>query len=123
VSNTVKYQPLFDRMLVRVLTAGDRTKGGLFIPGMALDNTPWQRGEVVAVGHGRLMAGGEVVPMVVKEGDIVVFFRSQSSGEQLIFPADDEELLCIRESNVLAVVTGLMRDTGLVAVDGARLVQ
>lgn len=120
----IKYTPLYDRLLVRVLDAGDRTKGGLYIPSMALDNTPWMRGEVIAVGNGRLMSDGSQVPLTVKPGDVVVFFRSQSSGEQLVFPTDDDgELLCIREPNVLAVVSGLGRATGIVAVDGAEYVQ
>lgn len=124
MSAGITYQPLFDRMLVRPLDSGNTTRSGLYIPDMALDNTPWKRAEVIAVGHGRLMADGSVVPMTVKPGDVVVFFRSAASGEQLVFPAEDgEELLCIREANVLAIVHGLARDTGLVAVDGARLVQ
>ncbi len=116
----VTYQPLFDRMLVRVLAAGDRTKGGLFIPSVALDGTPWMRAEVVAQGHGRLMGDGTVVPMTTKVGDVVVFFRTQSSGEQLVVPVEDEELLCIRESNVLAIVHGLDRDTGILTPEGGR---
>lgn len=118
---SVKYVPLYDRLLVRVLDAGDRTKGGLFIPNMALDNTPWMRGEVIATGGGRLMADGNVVPLTVKPGDVVVFFRSQAGGEQLVFPSDDDgELLCIREPNILAILHGLDVDTGIVTPEGGR---
>jgi len=113
-------QPLFDRMLVRVLASGDRTRGGLFIPSMATDNTPWMRAEVVAQGNGRLMGDGTVVPMTTKVGDVVLFFRTQSSGEQLVVPMDDEELLCIRESNILGIVHGLDRDTGILTPEGGR---
>jgi chaperonin GroES len=120
----IKYEPLYDRLLIRVLDPGATTKSGLFIPSMAIDNTPWMRGEVVAVGHGRLMADGSTVAPRVKVGDVVIFFRSQAGGEQLVFPTDDDgELLCIREPNVLAIVTGLAHDTGLVTPDGMRLVQ
>ena len=77
------------------------------------------RALVVRDGVEKRIASSEVVP-----GDVVVFFRSQSSGEQLVFPTDDDgELLCIREPNVLAVVSGLGRATGIVAVDGAEYVQ
>lgn len=120
---SVTVEPLFDRMLVRVLAAGDRTKGGLFIPSMAVDNTPWMRGEVIAAGPGRLMADGSVCPMTAKVGDVVLFFRSQSSGEQLVVPAfdgDGDELLCIRESNCLGIVRGLDRDTGILTPEGGR---
>lgn len=115
----MKYQPLYDRLLVRVLSTGDRTRGGLYIPSMAMDNTPWMRGEVIAAGHGRLLPDGSTVPLLVKEGDTVCFFRSQSSGEQLVVPGeDDEELLVVREPNVLAILHDLPRSTGLLNVDG-----
>lgn len=120
----MRYQPLYDRVLVRVLSAGNRTRGGLYVPDMAIDGTPWMRGEIVAVGHGRLMANGEVIPLQVKEGQTVVFFRSQSSGEQLVVPGEDgEDLLVVREPNILAVLHDLPRSTGLVSVDGAELLQ
>lgn len=116
----MRYEPLYDRMLVRVLAAGNRTRGGLYVPDMAIDGTPWMRGEIVAAGHGRLMADGKTVPLSVKVGDIVVFFRSQNGGEQLVFPSEDgEELLCIREPNVLAILHDLPRSTGLLLVDGS----
>lgn len=123
MSDEIKYQPLYDRMLVRVLDAGAKTKGGLYVPSMALDNTPWMRAEVVAIGAGRLMADGNVVPLTCKVGDVVVFFRSQAGGEQLVFPSDDEELLCIREPNVLAIVSGLARSTGILTPEGGEFVQ
>ena len=118
----MKYDCLYDRLLVRVLDANDRTKGGLWIPEMAIDGTPWQRGEVVAVGHGRLLAGGDVIPLRVSVGDVVIFFRSMSAGEQLVFPSDDGELLCIREPNILCILRDLEKASSLVDVDGKAIV-
>lgn len=115
----MRYQPLYDRLLVRVLEQGNRTRGGLYMPSMSMDNTPWLRGEVVAAGHGRIQAEGHTVPLQVKEGDVVVFFRSQSSGEQLVVPDDDgADLLVIREPHVLAILHDLPRSTGLLGSDG-----
>lgn len=119
----MKYEMLYDRLLVRVLEARDRTKGGIIIPEMAIDGTPWMRGEVVAVGHGRLMTNGETVPLRVKAGDLVIFFRSMSAGEQMVFPVDDgEELLCIREPNILTILRDLETASGLVGTDGRVIV-
>lgn len=110
---------LYDRLLVRVLEAREPTRGGIIIPQMAIDGTPWMRGEVVAVGHGRLMTNGETVPLRVKVGDVVIFFRSVSAGEQMVFPADDgEELLCIREPNILTILRDLEKASSLLSVDG-----
>jgi len=113
-------QPLFDRILVRPLKTGDRTKGGLYIPDAATEGTPWRRGEIVAMGAGLITAEGITLPMSVKVGDVVIFFRGGS--DQLVLPTDDEDLLCIREGHILGIVHGLDRDTGLVGDNGRPLV-
>jgi chaperonin GroES len=119
----VNLEPLYDRILVRPLDGATRTKGGLYVPQIAHDNTPWQRAEVVAVGHGRLTPDGTVVPLRVRVGDVVAFFRSAGSGEQLVFPGDGgEDLLVIREPNVLAIYRDLPRATGLLNPDGTEAV-
>lgn len=120
----MNYQMLYDRLLVRPLGASNRTRGGLVIPDMATDGTPWQKAEVVAVGHGRLMADGRTIPLQVEVGSIVLFFRSQSSGEQLVVPDEEgNDLLVIREPNVLAILRDLPRDTGILTPDGGTYVQ
>lgn len=120
----MKYDMLYDRLLIRPIDSGNRTRGGLFIPDMATDGTPWQKGEVVAVGHGRLMADGKTIPLQVKPGDVVLYFRSNSSGEQLVVPDEDgQDLLCIREPNVLCVLRDLPRDTGILTPEGGVFVQ
>lgn len=119
----MKYDMMYDRLLVKVLEAQERTASGLYIPAMAIDGTPWMRGEVKAIGHGRLMMGGETVPLRVAVGDVVVFFRSSTAGEQMIFPDDDgQELLCIREPNILCILRDLEATSMLVSAEGKHLV-
>ena len=116
----MKITPLYDRILVRVLDESDRTKGGLYVPQVARDNTPFLRGEVVAVGDGRITQAGNVVPLSVKAGDIIVFFRA-ANGEQLVFPTGDEDLLVIREPHVCGILTDLPRATGVLTADGREI--
>lgn len=120
---TAEIVPLYDRLLVRVLEEADRTSGGLIIPLLAAENTPYRRAEVIAAGHGRITPSGETVPLYVRDGDIIVFFRSQGSGEQLVFPAPSgEDLLVIREPHVMLVLRNLPRATGVLGADGREVV-
>lgn len=114
---------LYDRLLVRVIEGDATTKGGLIVPQLARDNTPYLRGEVLAVGHGRVTPNGDTVPLSVKDGDVVVFFRSANSGEQLVFPTPaGEELLIIREPHVCAIVRNLPRSSGVLDREGREVV-
>jgi chaperonin GroES len=123
VNNTMNVTMLYDRLLVRVIGSTNRTEGGLFIPDMALDNTPYLRAEVIEVGHGRITQNGDTVPLQVKVGDVIVFVRT--GNEQLIYPdADGKDLMIIRELHVAMVLRDLPRDVGVVDQDGnAVLVQ
>jgi chaperonin GroES len=102
--------PLYDRLIIRVLSQGERTSGGLYIPQTALDNTPFLFAEVVSAGHGRITNTGSVVPLKVKDGDTITFFRLANGGEQLVFPDPEDgskELMIIRESHVTTIVEGM----------------
>ena len=90
--------PLADRVVVRSLEDAERTRGGLFIPDSAKEKP--QRGEIVAVGPGRFDEGKRV-PMDVKVGDKVLY--GKYSGTEVTI--DGEQLLILRESDVLAIVT------------------
>lgn len=119
----MKYEMLGTRLLVKVLKSGERTTGGLWIPEMATDGTPWLKAEVLAVGTGRLTPHGQLVPLQVAVGDTVLFFRTSVGGEQLAVPLEDgAEGLCITENNVLCILRGLDKVTSLVAEDGRNLV-
>ena len=97
-ATAVKVGPLADRVVVRSLEESEQTRGGLFIPDSAKEKP--QQGEIVAVGPGRFDEGKRV-PMDVKVGDKVLY--GKYSGTEVTI--DGEELLILRESDVLAVLT------------------
>ena len=94
-SNTVT--PLADRVVVRALEETEQMRGGLFIPDTAKEK-PMQ-GEVIAVGPGRFEKDKRV-PMELKVGDKVLY--GKYSGTEVTI--DSEQLLILREADVLAVV-------------------
>lgn len=113
-------KPIYDRLIVRPIL-NNRTSSGLHVPDIVHANTPFYRAEVLEVGHGRVTQDGNVVPLKVRKGDAVLFFRVPS--EQLTIPSDDgEDTMVIRETHVIALLQNLQRDTGLVAADGTRAV-
>lgn len=91
-------QPLGDRILVEVLKAKDRTKGGIVLPDTAKEKP--QEAKVIAAGKGRFSEGGTVVPLEVKSGDKVLF--GKYSGTEIT--VDDKEYLILKEEDVLAIV-------------------
>ena|SRR5437762_13497570 len=95
-----KLTPLHDRILVRRLEEGDTTRGGIIIPDTAKDKP--QQGEVIAVGKGRKNEKGEVFPLDVKEGDTILFGKYSGSEIKL----DGEELLIMKEEEVLGILSG-----------------
>lgn len=94
-------RPLYDRVLVRPLSEGGKTASGLFVPEVAKKNAPYARGEVIAVGVGRVTFEGKQAPMLVKKGDIVLYDRKAGT----FLPLGDEEVVMIREPEILATVT------------------
>lgn len=119
----MKYRIVGERLLVKVLETGERTRGGLYIPEMATDNTPWMKAEVLGVGSGWLMNTGVLVPLPAAVGDVVIFFRSMQPGEQLVLPLDNgEEGLVIRFASVLTFVDDLDAGSTIVDADGKALV-
>jgi chaperonin GroES len=92
----IKLQPLGDRVVVRPSSEEDVTKGGIILPDTAKEKP--QRGVIIAVGPGRLDEEGKRVPMEVKKGDKVIY--SKYAGSEI--KQDDEEVLILRESDILA---------------------
>ncbi|MCK5653677.1 MAG: co-chaperone GroES [Dehalococcoidia bacterium] len=92
----MKLQPLGDRVVVRPSSEEEVTKGGIILPDTAKEKP--QRGVVIAVGPGRLDEEGKRVPMEVKKGDKVIY--SKYAGSEI--KQDDEEVLILRESDILA---------------------
>ena len=93
----LKLQPLSDRVVIRPLEETEEMRGGLYIPDTAKEK-PMQ-GEIIAVGPGRYEKG-EKIPMELKVGQKVLY--GKYSGTEVTI--DDEQLLIIKESDVLAVV-------------------
>jgi len=99
----MKFRPLHDRIVVRRIAATEKTSGGILIPDTAREKP--MEGEVVAVGPGARDEQGKVQPLDVQAGDRVLFAKWSGTEVKL----DGEELLIIKESDVM----------GIVASDGA----
>jgi chaperonin GroES len=96
----MKIRPLHDRVIVRRLEEERKSAGGIVIPDTAKEK-PVQ-GLIVAVGKGRILENGEVRPLDVKAGDKVLF--GKYSGTEV--KVGDEELLVMREEDIMGVVEG-----------------
>jgi chaperonin GroES len=93
-------QPLGDRIIVKPLAAEEKTKGGIILPDSAKEKP--QEGEVVAVGKGKALENGNIQALELKKGDRVLY--GKYSGSE-IKTKDGEDLLIMREEDVLAVIT------------------
>lgn len=94
----IKVRPLGDRILVKRLEEEEVIKGGIIIPDTAKEKP--QRGEVIAVGLGRLDDEGKRVPLDVQVGDNILFGKYAGSEVTI----DDDEYLIMREEDVLAII-------------------
>ena len=94
-------RPLYDRIVVKRLEDEKENKiGGLFIPDSAKEKP--QEGEVVAVGKGKRLEDGKVVPLDVEKGNRILFGKYSGSEIRI----DGEEFLIMREDEVLGVLEG-----------------
>jgi chaperonin GroES len=94
----MRFRPLHDRILVRRIEAEEKTAGGIIIPDTAKEKP--MEGEVIAVGAGARDEAGKLVPLDVKAGDRVLFGKWSGTEIRL----DGEELLIMKESDVLGVL-------------------
>ena len=92
------FRPLHDRVLVRRVTAEEKTAGGIIIPDTAKEKP--QEGEVIAVGSGTLNDKGELRALDVKEGDRILFGKWSGTEVRL----DGEDLLIMKESDILGIM-------------------
>ena len=102
-------QPLGDRLIVEVLEEEETTTSGIVLPDTAKEKP--QRGRVLAVGPGSRDEDGKHIPMDVAEGDEIVF--SKYGGTEIRVGTD--EVLILRESDVLAKVVGVRETAGATA--------
>jgi chaperonin GroES len=96
----MNFKPLHDRVLVRRIEQEEKTKGGIIIPDTAKEKP--QEGEVVAVGPGARNDAGAIVALDVKAGDRVLFGKWSGSEVKI----DGEELLIMKESDLLGIIQG-----------------
>lgn len=92
-------KPLGDRVVIKPLEAESKTKGGIVLPDTAKEKP--QEGKVVAVGRGKVSENGALQPPEVKVGDKVLY--AKYSGNE-ITTKDGEELLIMREEDILAII-------------------
>ena len=96
----MQFRPLHDRVVVRRIEEDERTPGGIIIPDTAKEKP--QQGEVIAVGPGARDEKGAVQPLDVKAGDRVLFGKWSGTEVKI----DGEELLIMKESDILGVLEG-----------------
>jgi chaperonin GroES len=94
----MKIRPLYDKVLIRRLDMSETTEGGIIIPDTAAEKP--QQAEVVAVGKGRPIENGEILPLDVEAGDKVLFGKYGGNEVSL----GGEDYLIISEHEILAVI-------------------
>ncbi|SDI45323.1 MULTISPECIES: co-chaperone GroES [Ferrimonas] len=95
----MKIRPLHDRVIVKRTELESKSAGGIVLTGSAAEKST--RGEVVAVGNGRILENGEVKALDVKIGDVVIFNEGYGVKTEKV---DGEEVLIMSEGDILAIV-------------------
>ena len=96
----MQIRPLYDRVVVRRIEQKETMQGGLYIPDSAKEKP--QEGEVVAIGKGKRLEDGKLVPLDVQVGDCILFGKYSGSEIKL----DGQEYLIMREDDVLGILAG-----------------
>ncbi len=91
-----KLQPLADRVLVKPIEKEEMTKSGIYLPDTAKEKP--QEGKVLAIGPGKISDDGKRIPLELKVGDTVIYAKYGGTEIKI----DDEELIILRESDILA---------------------
>ncbi len=95
----MKIKPLSDHILIEPLKREEKTKGGILLPDTAEKEKP-EEGLIIAVGPGRKVSSGKIIPMSVKEGQNVLFTKYGPNEIKV----DGKEYLIAREEDILAVL-------------------
>ena len=94
----MQIRPLYDRIIVKRLEEEKQTASGIVIPDTAKEKP--EQGEVIAVGHGRLLENGSTLPLQVKPGERVLFGKYAGQTVKM----EDEEYLVLKEEDVLGII-------------------
>ena len=94
----MKFRPLHDRVLIKVLDSEEKTAGGIIIPDTAKEKP--SEGEILSVGPGEVGEDGKVKPMGVKTGDKVLFGKWSGTEVKL----DGQDLLIMKESDIMGII-------------------
>ncbi len=94
----MKIKPLYDRVVVKKIEMEQKTPGGIILPDTAKEES--QVGEVIAVGEGKLLEDGKLLPLKVKVGQKVLYSKYAGSEVEI----DGEKYLVMREEDILAIV-------------------
>jgi len=94
----MKFKPLKDRLLVKYSDEPEKSSGGIYIPDSAKEKP--QKGEVIAVGPGRITDDGKLQKVEIKVGDVVLFEKYSGSKINI----ENEEYLIIKEDDVLGII-------------------
>jgi chaperonin GroES len=94
----MKFKPLKDRLLVQYSDEPEKSSGGIYIPDSAKEKP--QKGEVIAVGPGRITEDGKLQKMEIKVGDVVLFEKYSGSKINI----ENEEYLIIKEDDILGII-------------------
>ncbi|VFP87118.1 co-chaperone GroES [Candidatus Erwinia haradaeae] len=92
-------RPLHDRVIIKREEIESKSAGGIVLTGSAAGKST--RGKVLAVGNGRVLENGNIKPLDVKIGDIVIFNEGYAAKTEKI---DNEEVLILSESEILAII-------------------
>ena len=96
--SSLKLKPIGDRVIAQRLGSAEKTRGGLYLPDSAQEKP--QEGKVIAVGSGKTLKNGKVVPPTVKPGDRIIF--GKYSGSEI--KVDDKEYVFLEEDDILATI-------------------
>ncbi|GMQ97324.1 MAG: co-chaperone GroES [Gammaproteobacteria bacterium] len=96
----MKLRPLHDRVVVKREEEERKSSGGIVIPDTATEKPI--RGKVIAVGNGKILENGDVLPLDLKVGDKVLFGKYSGTEVKI----GDDELVVMREDDIMAVITG-----------------
>ena len=94
----MKFRPLHDRVLIKVLDSEEKTAGGIIIPDTAKEKP--SEGEVLAVGPGEITEDGKSKPMNVKKGDKILFGKWSGTEVKL----DGQDVLIMKESDIMGIL-------------------